>query len=69
MSLVNICSLLLYGARFNKSSEAGSVASASDAKLSIIKFNHSIYTELNGVSYSINALKKLKKSATTFAVN
>lgn len=69
MSLVNICSLLLYGTLFNKSSEAGSVASASDAKLSIIRFSHSIYTELNGVSCNINALKKLKKRATTFAVN
>lgn len=50
-----------YGFRKSKDSVGGSVANASDANVSMIKFTHSICTALSGESYvRLENIKMLK---------
>ena len=69
IELVIIGASLLHGFLNNISLIGGSVARASAAKVSIIRFTHSIYTAFNGDSFKITEPRNTMNIATTFTVN
>lgn len=60
---------LVYGLSFNKIGLGGSVANASEAKESIIKFTHNIYIGLSTSYFNRADIRSVKPTATTLTVN
>lgn len=60
---------LLYGFLNNISFTGGSVARASAAKVSMIRFTQSIYTAFRGDSFKMTDPRKTMNIATIFTVN
>ncbi len=69
MTEVTIVSFLPCGLSLSSSSVGGSVARARAAKVSMIKFTQSIYTDVKGESPSTTPPMKAINIATTFTVN
>jgi hypothetical protein len=66
---VKIASFLEYGLSFSNASLGGSVANARAAKVSIIRFTHNIYTDVNGDSPKTTPPKNTMNIATILTVN